>query len=103
VPDLPPPGRHRQVAGHLPRDPVAQFRDAVVDVDQIDSAEYATAGFLLGRQGVVPVGEPVEAVVAPLGDRGHEVGAGRPLEGQDHRGMTGMQAPQLGHCPTLSR
>ena len=38
-----------------------------------------------------------EEVVAAVGDRGGEVGAVRQLEGQDRRGMAGMQPLQLGH------
>jgi ABC-type transporter Mla subunit MlaD len=39
----------------------------------------------------VPVGELGEEVVAAVRYRGSEVGAVRQLEGQDRRGMAGMQ------------
>ena len=84
-------GRHA-AAGDALRDPVAKFRGAVLDVDQVEPAEYrvvlgdehvesADAGLLLSQQGVVPVGELVEEVVAAVGDRGSEVGAVRRLKG----------------------
>jgi integrase len=83
-------------------------------IEQIEPAEYRTvlgdehveganAGLLLSQQGVVAVGELVEEVVAAVGDRGSEVGAVRQLEGQDRRGVTGMQPLQLGHCPTFTQ
>jgi hypothetical protein len=40
-------------------------------------------------------------LVAPVRDRGSEVGAVRQLEGQDRRGMTSIQLLQLGHGATL--
>src|SRR5258708_1210906 len=49
------------------------------------------------------VGELVEELVAAVGDHGGEVGAIRQLEGQDRRGITGMQALQLGHHRALPR
>ena len=49
------------------------------------------------------VGELVEELVAAVGDRSSEVGAVHQLEGQDRRGMSGMQLLQLGHCRTLAR
>jgi hypothetical protein len=96
------------------RDPVAEFRSVVIDSDQVEPAEYrailgnehvqgAHAGLLLSQQGVVPVGELSEEVIAAVGYRGSEVGPVRQFEGKDRRGMTGMQPLQLGHCPTLPR
>jgi hypothetical protein len=108
-----PDGRGRYAtAGDMLRDPVAEFRSVVFDVDQIEPAEHRAilgdehvegtdAGLLLSQQGVVPAGELVEEVVATVGDRGSEVGAVRQLEGQNRRGMIGMQPLQLGHRPTL--
>ena len=51
----------------------------------------------------MPLGELVEELIAAVGDEGSEVGAVRQLEGQDRRGMVGMQPLQLGHGPTLPR
>src|SRR5436305_13660598 len=102
------------MAGNMLRHPVAESRTVVLDVIQIEPAKYravlgdehvegADTCLLLSQQGAVPVGELVEEVVAAVGDRGGEVGAVCQLEGQDRRGMTGMQPLQLGHCPTLLR
>src|SRR5580765_3691069 len=96
------------------RDPVAEFRGVVLDVDQVEPAEYravlgdehvegASAGLLLSQQRVVPAGELGEEVVTAVGYRGSEVGAVRQLEGQDRRGMTGMQPLQLGHWPDITQ
>ncbi|MFF1738473.1 class I SAM-dependent methyltransferase [Streptomyces mirabilis] len=63
-------GRHA-ATGNVLRDPVAEFRGAILDVDQVEPAEYravlgdehiegAGVGLLLSRQGFVPVGELVE-------------------------------------------
>jgi hypothetical protein len=60
-----------------------------------------THSLLLGQQGVVPLGELVVELIAPVGDQGSEVRAVRQLEGQHRRGMAGSQALQLGHRPTL--
>ena len=89
-----PDGRGRHAAaGDVLRDPVTQFRCAVLGEDQVESAQYrailgdehmegAEAGLLLGQQGAVPLGELVEELIAPVGDRGSEVGAVRQLDGQ---------------------
>ena len=42
------------------------------------------------------LGELVEELIAAVGDEGGEVGAVCQLEGQDRRGMAGMQPLQLG-------
>ena len=49
----------------------------------------------------MPLGELAEELIAAVGDEGGEVGTVRQLEGQDRRGMAGMQALQFGHGPTL--
>jgi hypothetical protein len=78
---------------------LAQDRAILGDED----VEGADAGLLLGQQRAVPLGELVEELIAPVRDRGSEVGAVRQFEGQDRRGMVGSQALQLGHRPTLRR
>jgi hypothetical protein len=84
-------GRGRGAAtGDVLRDPVAEFRSVVLDVEQIEPAQYravladeyvegADAGLLLSQEGGVPVGELIEDVVAAVGDRSSEVGAVGPL------------------------
>jgi hypothetical protein len=47
--------------------------------------QVVPAGGLLGEQLAVPFVEVGEVVVAPVGDRGREVGAVRPLEGEQRR------------------
>ncbi len=100
-------GRHAAAGGVL-SDPVAEFRGAVAGEVKIEPAEDravlvdehvigAEAGLLLGQQGAVPLGELVEEVVAAVGDEGGEVAAVGPLEGQDRRGVIGVQPLQLGH------
>ncbi|MGX1305200.1 hypothetical protein RKD35_006688 [Streptomyces albogriseolus] len=82
----------------------------VLDVDEVEPAEHravlhdqyvegADAGVLLGQQRVEPAGEPLEELVAAIGDRGSEVRAVRQLESQHRRGMTGVEPLQLGHEP----
>ena len=100
-------GRHAAACGVL-SDPVAEFRGAVHGEVKVEPAEDrsvlvdehvigAEAGLLLGQQGAVPLGELVEEVVAAVGDEGGEVAAVGPLEGQDRRGVAGVQPLQLGH------
>jgi hypothetical protein len=100
------------VAGDVLRDPVAEIRGAVPDDEQVEPAQDravlgdedvvgADAGLLLGQQGAVPVGEPVEVLIAAVVDEGGEVGAVRQLEGQDRVGVVSTQLLQLGHRPTL--
>ena len=81
-----PDSRGRDAAsGDVLRDPVAEFGRVVLDVDQIEPAQHGAvltdehvegtdASVLLGQQGVVPLGEAVEELVAAVGDRGREVG-----------------------------
>ncbi len=104
-------GRHAAAGGVL-RDPVAEFRGAVLEAVQVEPAQDravigdehvigADPGLLLGQQLVMPVGKLVEELITPVGDRGSEVGAVRELEGQDRRGMVSAQLLQHGHFPTL--
>jgi hypothetical protein len=94
-------GRHA-TAGHVLRDPVAEFGSAVPGEDQVEPAqdrviagdehvEGADAGLLVSQQGAVPLGELVEELIAAVGDKGSEVRAVRQFEGQDRRGMARMQ------------
>jgi hypothetical protein len=96
------------------RDPIAEFCGAVSGKDQVEPAqdravlgdeyvEGADAGFLLGQQGAVPLGELVVVLITAVGDRGGEVGAVSQLESEDRRAMVGSQALQLRHRPTLPR
>jgi len=96
------------------RDPVAEFRGVVFDVDQIEPAEYravlgdehvagASACLLLSQQGVEPVGELVEELVAAVGDRGSEVGAVRQLEGEDPPGHDRSAAASARALPDLTQ
>jgi hypothetical protein len=89
-----------------------KFGGAVLQAVQVEPAQHravpgdehvegAGTGLLLGQQGVVPLGELVVELIAPVGDQGSEVRAVRQLEGQHRRGMAGSQALQLGHRPTL--
>jgi hypothetical protein len=108
-----PDGRSRHAAaGRALRDPVAEFRGAVPEAEQVEPAQDravlgdehvvgAEAGLLLGQQGLVLVGELGEVLIAAVGDGGGEVGAVRQLEGQDRVGVVSTQRLQLGHCPTL--
>jgi len=100
-------GRHAAACGVL-SDPVAEFRGAVPGEVQVEPAKDravlvdehvvgADAGLLLGQQGPVPLGELVEELVAAVGDEAGEVAAVGPLEGQDRRGVAGVQPLQLGH------
>jgi hypothetical protein len=50
----------------------------------------------------VLLGELVEELIAAVGDEGGEVGAVGQFEGQDRRGMAGMQPLQLWHGLSLS-
>ena len=102
------------MAGDVLGDPVAEFRGAVPGEEQVEPAkdravlvdqhvEGAGAGVVLSQPGAVPVGEVLEEGVTAVGDRGGEVGAVRQFEGQDRRGMAGIQPLQLGHQMTLPR
>jgi hypothetical protein len=106
-------GRHAAASDML-RDPVADLSSAILEAVQVEPAqnrailsnehvEGADAGLLLGQQGIVPLGEPVEELVTAVGDRGGEVDAVGQLEGEDRRGMAGSQALQLWHSTTLPR
>jgi hypothetical protein len=109
-----PHGRGRQAAaGGVLRDPVAELSGAILEAVQVEPAQDcavlgdehvvgAAAGLLLGQQGAVLLGELVEELIAAVGDEGGKVGAVCQLEGQDRRGMTGMQPLQLWHGPSLS-
>jgi hypothetical protein len=92
------------------RDPVAEFRTAALHVVQVEPAQGraiavdehlagAGAGLLLSQQGPVPVGELGVELVAPVGDRGPEIGAVRQFEGQDRRSVASIQPLQLGPGP----
>jgi hypothetical protein len=100
------------VAGDVLRDPVAEIRGAAGGEEQVEPAQDravvgdehvvgADAGLLLGQQGPVPVGEPVEVLIAAVVDEGGEVGTVRQLESQDRVGVVSTQLLQLGHRPTL--
>ena len=87
-----PDGRGRHAAaGDVLRDAVTEFRRAVPGEDEVEPAqdrailgdedvEGADFCLLLGLQRAVPLGELVEELIAPVGDRGSEAGAGRCAE-----------------------
>src|SRR5262249_45607456 len=85
------------------RHPVAEFGGAVVQAGQGEPAQHravlgdeqgvgAGTGLLLGQQGVVPLGELVLELIAPVGDRGGEGRAGPPPERQHPGGLGGAGA-----------
>jgi len=107
-------GRRHAATGDLLRDPVSELSGAGLQIDQVEPAEHRAiladehvqdtrASLLLGQQGVVPLGEVVEELIAAVGDEGGKVGAVRQFEGQDRRGVVGAQPLQLGHRTTLLR
>jgi hypothetical protein len=80
-------GRHAATRDVL-RDPVPEFGGAAGKIEKVEPAEYravvadehvegTAARFLLGQQGVVPLGELVEELIAAVGDKGGKVGAVR--------------------------
>jgi hypothetical protein len=100
------------VASDVLCDPVAEIRGAVPGEVQVEPAHDravlgdehvvgADVGLLLGQHGAVPLGEPVEVLIAAVVDGPGEVGAVRHLEGQDRVGVVCTQLLQLGHRPTL--
>src|SRR5580765_3503929 len=95
------------------RDAIAQLPDTVPDEQQVEAPQHGPvlvdehvvrpdARLLVGEQGVVPLGEVLEVLVAAVGDARREEGAIRRLESQDRRGMMGAYALQLGHLTRLS-
>ncbi len=67
-------------------DPVAELRGCVLELIEVEPAQYrtillneyiegTTASFLLGKQGAVPLRELVEELVAAVGDRAGKVRA----------------------------
>jgi hypothetical protein len=89
-------------------DPVTEIRGAVPGEVKVEPAEDrvvlvnehvvgADACLLLSQQGMVPLGELVEELIAAVGDEAAEVVAVGPLEGQDRRRMVGVQPLQFGH------
>ncbi len=64
--------------------------------------ETAVPGSLFGKQGTVPLVEPGEVVVAPVGYGGGEVVPVLPLEGEQGRGMVRTEQLQLGHRQSIA-
>jgi hypothetical protein len=106
-------GRHA-VPSDVLRDPVAEYRGAVLDVIQAEPAqdrailgdeyvEGADAGLLIVKQGAAQLGEPVKVLIPPVRGIGGEVSAICQLEGEDRLGIVGSQALQLWHSTTLRR
>ena len=107
-------GRRRDsAAGDLLRHAITHLRDTVPDEHQVEPPEHrpvvvdehvvgADASVLLCQQGTVSLGEGLEVLVAPVGDRRCEVGAVRQLEGQDRLGVVSAQQLQLRHRRRLS-
>src|SRR5580693_4938088 len=63
--------------------------------------EDTGASVLFGQQRVETLGEVIEELITPIGDKRRKIGAVRQFEGQDRRGLVGAEALQLGHRPTL--
>ncbi len=84
-----PQGRSRHAAtGDMLRYPVAELRGSVLDLVEVEPAQYRTvlvdehiegaaAGLLLDQQSAVPLRELIVELVAAVGDRSGEVRAVR--------------------------
>jgi hypothetical protein len=95
-------------------DPISELGRAVLKIEQVEPAQHRAivadehmedtgASVLFGQQGVELLGEVIEELIPPIGDKRGKVTAVRQFEGQDRRGVVGAEALQLGHRPTLVR
>lgn len=89
------------------RDPATQLRYAVADEHEVEPTKDGpvvrdehvagpVASLLICQQGVVPLGELLEELVATVGDRSSEVGAIRDLEIQDGSATVSGISPPAG-------
>jgi hypothetical protein len=108
-----PHGRGGQtLARDVLRDPIAKVRSVVSGEIQVESAQYrallvyeqvirAIPRVLVGKQGIVLLGEPIEEFVTAIGDERPEVVTVGELESQNGRFVIGAEQLQFGHCATL--
>jgi hypothetical protein len=98
--------------GRILSDSIAQYGRVLRNEDQVEAAQHRTiivdqyvvggnAIVLLAQQSLVSLGEVLEELIAPIGDRNSEIGTVGQLKVQHRPGVVSAQTLQLGHTSTL--